>query len=409
VKRMLSALRGMRGLRGCHVVAAMVLSTPVLVQAASDSCAAEPWPLWQDFQTRFIQPDGRVQDASTPQKHTSSEGQSYGMFFALVADDKTTFDTLWRWTVSNLFAGDAAARLPAWFWGRASDGSWRVLDSNSASDADLWLTYDLLEAGRLWKRPDLSAAGRALLDRIEQEEVAELPGLGEMLLPGAYGFAMPNGTWRLNASYLPLPVLRRLTGEHPNGPWNKMAEKLVRVYDGVSDTGLVADWIGYQREENEGGGHFTVDPVKGDFGSYDAIRTYLWAGMTSPSDPMAAAILKTGRSMLQATARAGEPPETVIVGSGETRGTGGFGFSAALLPALQAIKQNDVMALQRERVTSLLDRARATADAAKTQAPYYQYVLTLFGLGWADDYYRFDRGGKLKLSWEKACQRATAH
>jgi endo-1,4-beta-D-glucanase Y len=409
VKRMFAAIPGVRHVSGRHIVAALALCCPVLAHAAPNSCGADAWPLWQDFQTRFIQPDNRVEDASTPQKHTSSEGQSYGMFFALVANDQPVFDKLWRWTVSNLFAGDAGSRLPAWFWGRAPDGRWHVLDSNSASDADLWITYDLLEAGRLWKRPEYIAAGRALLERIEHEEVVDLPGLGQMLLPGAYGFSKPDGTWRLNASYLPMPVLRRLAGEHPDGPWADMAENVAHVYDGVHNTGMVADWIGYQRDDDEGSGHFTIDPEKGDFGSYDAIRTYLWAGMTSPADPLSQSVLKAGRSMLQATARAGEPPETVVVSSGETRGTGGFGFSAALLPALQAVKQDDVMALQRERALSLLDQARATADAAKTQAPYYQYVLALFGLGWADSRYRFEKSGKLKLSWEKACQRATAH
>jgi endo-1,4-beta-D-glucanase Y len=408
VKRSRNASRSLRILRSLPALAAAVLIAPAIAQAAPDACAPDAWPLWQEFQTRFIQPDGRVQDASTPQKHTSSEGQSYGMFFALVANDQATFDKLWRWTVSNLFAGDARSRLPAWFWGRAPDGSWHVLDANSASDADLWLAYDLLEAGRLWKRPGYITAGQALLTRIEEEEVVDLPGLGEMLLPGAYGFVKPDGTWRLNASYLPLPVLRRLAGEQPNGPWTKIAANVARVYGGTDNTGMVADWIGYQKDENDGG-NFTVDPVKGDFGSYDAIRTYLWAGMTAPSDPLSAAVLKAGRAMLEATARAGDPPETVVVTSGEIRGTGGFGFSAALLPALQMTKQDSALTRQHERALSLLARARTTADATKMQAPYYQYALALFGLGWIDGYYRFERSGRVKLSWEKACQRAIAH
>ena len=54
---------------------------------AKSDCAPDAWPLWRAFTTRFIQPDGRVLDASTPQRHSSSEGQSYGMFFALLVND----------------------------------------------------------------------------------------------------------------------------------------------------------------------------------------------------------------------------------------------------------------------------------------------------------------------------------
>jgi endoglucanase len=34
------------------------------------------------------------------------------------------------------------------------DKNWAVIDTNSASDADIWIAWSLLEAGRLWKHPD---------------------------------------------------------------------------------------------------------------------------------------------------------------------------------------------------------------------------------------------------------------
>ncbi|KAG1316525.1 hypothetical protein G6F63_016033 [Rhizopus arrhizus] len=48
-------------------------------------------------------------------------------------------------------------RLPAWLWGREAKGGWQVLDSNPASDSDLWLAYALLEAGA--RARDRAAAG----------------------------------------------------------------------------------------------------------------------------------------------------------------------------------------------------------------------------------------------------------
>ena len=86
--------------------------------------------------------------------------------------------------------------------GQKDDEQWTLLDSNSASDSDLWI------AGRCWRR---AACGnsrstprpeKALLARIVAEETVAVPGLGTMLLPGKVGFADDSG-WRFNPSYLP--------------------------------------------------------------------------------------------------------------------------------------------------------------------------------------------------------------
>ena len=138
-----------------------------------------------------MQADGRVIDYSTPAQQTTSEGQSYGMFFALVANDRATFERLLNWTRANLAANQFDAqnvRLPAWQWGKKPDGSFGVLDPNSASDSDLWIAYDLLQAGRLWKEPAFTQLGTALAAQIVKQEVVDLPGLGPMLLPGPQGF-----------------------------------------------------------------------------------------------------------------------------------------------------------------------------------------------------------------------------
>src|SRR5580700_7094074 len=72
--------------------------------AAAASAAQCDWPAYRTFVQRFVQADGRVIDYSTPTQQTTSEGQSYGMFFALVANDRATFDRLLSWTRTNLAA-----------------------------------------------------------------------------------------------------------------------------------------------------------------------------------------------------------------------------------------------------------------------------------------------------------------
>ena len=89
--------------------------------------ASSDWPEWNDFVGRFVQADGRVIDLTFERKSTS-EGQSYALFFALVANQRAQFDTLLKWTSDNLAAGQLGDKLPAWLWGLRDDGSWGVKD-----------------------------------------------------------------------------------------------------------------------------------------------------------------------------------------------------------------------------------------------------------------------------------------
>lgn len=376
-----------------------LLLQPLLVQA--DACTAPVWPHWQTFSARFIQADGRVLDSSMEKDHSTSEGQSYALFFALVANDRVAFDKIWRWTVDNMAAGDPGSQLPAWLWGRAKDGVWRVQDANSAADSDLWLVYALLEAARLWSRPDYQTDAQRLMANIQAREVVSLPGLGPMLLPGPLGFAQPNHLWRLNPSYLPLPVLRRLDKQDPAGPWREIAKNTATLLQQSASKGLVADWVGY-RGTSPGTGIFVLDPVKGDIGSYDAIRVYLWAGMTPVSDPLATQVLASLYGMSLATGSIGAPPESVNVLSGIAQGSGPFGFSAALIPYFQAKGQSWLAEIAQDKAEQGL--AKALSEGAPV---YYDYMLSLFGLGWAEQRYRFLDDGRVKLFWENACSDIT--
>lgn len=169
----------------------------VLMLAAGQVSAACQWPAWEQFKKAYVSAEGRVIDPSDARKITTSEGQSYALFFALAANDRQGFDKLFQWTQNNLAQGDLRAHLPGWLWGKKSEDEWTVLDSNSAADSDLWIAWALLEAGRLWKVDNYTEVGKALLARIADEEVADVPGLGPSVLPGKVGFADDKG-WRFN-------------------------------------------------------------------------------------------------------------------------------------------------------------------------------------------------------------------
>src|SRR5438034_9677540 len=96
------------------------------------NCSAQDWtPLWKSYTAGFMDNQVRVIDHDAGDR-TTSEGQAYGMFFALVANDRARFDGLLRWTELNLAGGDLSARLPAWWWGQGAAKSWGVRDSNPA-------------------------------------------------------------------------------------------------------------------------------------------------------------------------------------------------------------------------------------------------------------------------------------
>jgi len=361
------------------------------------------WPQWQTFLEHFVQPDGRVLDASTPAQHSSSEGQSYGMFFALIANDPSTFERLWRWAVNNLAGGDIRRNLPAWIWGQDAQGQWQVLDDNSAADAELWFVYALLEAGKRWHRPDYTDEGMALLQQVETLEVDTLPGLGKMLLPGPRHFVLPENTWRLNPSYMPLPVLRRLASASPRGPWNEIADNTAQMLQAISPKGFAPDWVCYRTDAARETGRFIADPDKGDIGSYDAIRVYLWAGLTAPDDPLATKVLRSLHGMAKAVQQTGAPPEIVNTETGQYKNSGPAGFSSAVVPYFYALNNASQMRAQYNRSASLLQARITEMRAQSQQPPYYDHVLNLFSTGWQRGHYRFQASGDLQLQWDQTC------
>jgi len=356
------------------------------------------WNAYRTFASRFIQADGRVVDFSTPAQQTTSEGQSYAMFFALVANDRAMFDRLLNWTRANLAANQFDAntmRLPSWQWGRKADGSFGVLDPNSASDSDVWIAYDLLQAGRLWNEPRYTRLGEALAAQIVKHEVASLDGIGPMLLPGPQGFQIDDVT-RLNPSYSPLPVLRGLASAMPKGPWNALAENGYKLVSVTSPRGFAPDWAAYKN------GQFVVDPQNADTGSYDAIRVYLWAGMASSADPLSKPWLAALGGMRQAVAQTGIPPERVAVSTGVGSGEGPLSYWASLGPYFKALGDDRGLGLARTHL-AVLDAPIGSPVINNREPVYYDRVLGLFGAGFIEGRYRFDEAGRLVPSWRSAC------
>jgi endoglucanase len=378
----------------------VVLIVSVLMFCATGGCKQRTWPLWNAYSARFIDAQsGRVFDPNGDQ-HTTSEGQAYAMFFALANNDRPCFDRLLNWTQANLAAGDLQTYLPAWLWGKSPTGQWKALDPNPASDADVWIAYSLIEAGRLWKVPRYSTMGQKMLILIAKSEVADLPGFGPMLTPGPIGFHHDR-TWTLNPSYLPMFVFQRLAAVDPAGPWGQIALGIPRLLAQSSRHGYAMDWVDYV----PGDGFFpsTVqrpgNKYDGPGGSYDAIRVYLWAGMMDGDGKTRSDLLNAVPAMGAYLANHGAPPEKVSDQGIPVAQDGPVGFSAALLPYLRAIpglsKEN---AQQTVRISAQRDSSTGLYGKDLT---YYDQNLALFATGFVDGRFRFGPGGELKVEWTR--------
>ncbi len=183
---------------------------------------------------------------------------------------REAFDRILRWTLQNLSGQPAGKELAGKQWGRADDGTWRVLpDSNSATDADLWIAYTLAEAARLWNEQRYANLGAEIARNILRQEVATVPGLGtaaaartarlcyrrqlalESQLPAAATTTRPRKTDQRTALGRDHKVLG---AGHPRLGAQRIRRRLDRIHT--------------QRI------HPRSPPSRG-VGSYDAIRVYL--------------------------------------------------------------------------------------------------------------------------------------
>ena len=358
------------------IAGALVALTPAPTPASAASTVAREasrWPQWQAYRQRFIQRDGRVIEHSQ-QGRTTSEGQAYALFHALVANDRAMFARLLDWTAKNLARGDLSRHLPAWLWGRRDDGSWGVIDANAASDADMWLAWTLLEAGERWRIDRYRKLGERLLRLIEQQETTRLPGLGAMLLPGPRGFHPDDHRWKLNPSYLPLQLMRHFARVGNAGLWNEIAANTVTLIERASADGIVPDWVIYRDD-----GTLRADgkSPRGEIG-YDAIRVYLWAGMLPPTDPLRSRLLRLLNRNCgdRLVASAGDAP----------------GIRIALAPLMKATGNHQCLS----RLVRMVDHAwrdGLLGDPAR----YYDQNLSMFALAWLEKRFAFKADGGLRI------------
>ena len=249
-----------------RVIALLVLLCASTSAQADETMLRESWAA---YVKKFVQKDGRVIDPTTPPGVTTSEGQAYALFRSVWMDDRQLFERIDRWTMDNLMR--EGSLLPAWKWGQREDRSWGIIDSNSASDADIHLAIALYAASQRWSIPSLGERATAIAGEIWEKEV-QLVGGRWYLLPG--GWAASEHPIPLNLSYYSPALFRRMRTIDPSHPWEQLVETtyyLLRKQ--LPITRLPPDWVFLEKPSNEIRLGLDNGSLNGKFG-HDAYRVY---------------------------------------------------------------------------------------------------------------------------------------
>jgi endoglucanase len=250
----------------------MSVSLACLAQPVRGAPALE----WDAFKARFLQSDGRIVDTGNGGiSHT--EGQGWGLLFAVTFDDPVAFASILDWTTRTLRrSGDA---LHSWRYVPDAGGS--VPDTNNATDGDLFIGMALSRAARRWARPEYATAAVAITHDVLRLLVRRV-GTRTVLMPGVEGFSTER-THTLNPSYYAFPALQELATRTRDPLWRAMQlDGLALIHDGrFGQWMLPPDWLQISRKD----GSLEIAEGWPPRFSYDAIRVPLylaWARQMLP-------------------------------------------------------------------------------------------------------------------------------
>ena len=196
--------------------------------------------LYNLYKENIIQPTGRVIDW---QNHavTHSEGIGYSLFFAVALNDKRDFYKILNWFEKNI--GFNSKNLIPWLWGKDAQGKWHVLDSNDATDGNMWIAYSLLLAYEKWGDKTLKRKALKLIKAIKKYDIYSHKGC-IVLLPGSKFFVSPSHL-TINPSYYAPFIFDKFYSYDKDNIWKILSEQSLKIwyYIYVSPYFLFPDWV----------------------------------------------------------------------------------------------------------------------------------------------------------------------
>jgi endo-1,4-beta-D-glucanase Y len=240
-------------------------------RAAGAAAFAPQDPDWLSFKSRFVVADGRVIDTGN-NGISHSEGQSYGMLFAVAFNDRATFELISGWTAHNLNRRSDFLHI----WRYLPNQHDHTPDQNNATDGDLVIAMALNRAARLWGRPENVQSALAIARDIRERLITNV-GTRLVLLPALNGFAKTNAII-VNLSYYNLVAFRELSVIDSSPLWQVLELDGLALMQAArfGRWQLPPDWLSVPLN----GGGVAVAPGWPPLCSYDAIRVPLnltWA------------------------------------------------------------------------------------------------------------------------------------
>lgn len=216
------------------------------------------------YRREFISKNGRVMD---PERDdiTVSEGQSYILYRAVSRNDAKTFDLTYGWTKKHLQRKD---KLFSWIWGKDKNGIYKVLDNNSAADADVHIAFALIAAYERWGNKKYFKEAIPIVNSIWVNETKKI-GKYRVLMPGFIQTRVE--PIEINPSYFHPYAFKFFKKYDKWHDWNQLIDSsyyYIMESSAKTKTGLPPNWFLIKNGEI-----VLENNQRSDF-SYDAIRIF---------------------------------------------------------------------------------------------------------------------------------------
>lgn len=216
------------------------------------------------YKKTFISPDGRVMDPDRGDI-TTSEGQSYILQRSVAVNDIKTFNLTYKWTKDHLKRKD---KLFSWIWGQDEKGKFKVLDRNSAADADVNIAFALILAHERWKDNKYLKEAIPIISSIWRNETRKI-GKYRVLMPGFIQARVEK--IEINPSYFAPYAFKFFKKYDKLHDWDKIIESsyyYIMASSAKTKTGLPPNWFLIEK------GQITLENSERSDFSYDAIRVF---------------------------------------------------------------------------------------------------------------------------------------
>jgi hypothetical protein len=176
--------------------------------------------LWAGYKSNYLNPHGYVTDPLRDGLVTS-EAQSYALLQAVWLRDRETFDRVRLWTDAHLRREDG---LHSWLWD--PHGAGRLVDRNSATDADVDIAFALAAAAFVFAEAEYAHDARLLIQSIRRGSTLQV---GNGWFPAAGNWAV--GERVTNLSYFAPYAYEYFERLDPDAGWREAIDIGYRLLD----------------------------------------------------------------------------------------------------------------------------------------------------------------------------------